>query len=96
MMGVYTKRMVDALEEAGVYLRPHAGDDYVGGVADAVLVLYDHMTRLDSGNRASWDMSVLELLSIYGRAQDCARFTPDPPPPPPEPLRAVPDDGGAK
>jgi len=37
-------------------------------------------------------MSVLELLSIYGRAEGCARFTPDPPPPPPEPLRAVPDE----
>ena len=88
-MGFKTKGMITALTEAGIYLRPHDGPEYTGEIADAVLVLYDHMTRLDSRNRETWNISVMELLSIYGRAERTARFTPDPEPPAPDPLRLV-------
>lgn len=88
-MSQNTKRMVKALDEAGVYLRPHEGEKYVNEIADAVFVLYKHMCSLSLNNQATWDIPTLELLSIFGRAEGTARFTPDPPAPPPEPLRVV-------
>ena len=88
-MGHDTERMIKALDEAGVYLRKHQGEEYVNAVADAVAVLYKHMRDLDTGNRRSWDMSVMELLSIFGRAEGMAQFTPEPEPEPPPPPRLV-------
>ena len=78
------QRVRAALEGAGVYLRPHQGDEYVGEVAMAVAVIYKHLSSLDTQGLQTWDISVLELASIYGRAEDMARFTPDPKPAPPK------------
>ena len=77
-------RVRAALEGAGVYLRPHQGDEYVGEVAMAVAVIYKHLSNLDTQNLQTWDISVLEWASIYGRAEGMARFTPDPKPEPPK------------
>jgi hypothetical protein len=88
-MGYDTERMIKALDGAGVYLRKHQGEEYVAEIADAVTVLYKHMTYLDIGNRRSWDMSVMELLSIFGRAEGMVQFTPEPEPESPPPPRLV-------
>ena len=48
--------------------RIYAGPERLEELADALRVLYRHICILDTGHLAEWNITLMELMSLYGSA----------------------------